>query len=236
MAEFQTILKNYQISDTGKQLLGKVRLVLLDAPTSGGRNTIIGELLKTGDYHFITSDTTRQPRINDGVPEQDGHQYWFRNEKDLLDDLKAGKFLEAAVIHKQQVSGISLRELEKAHQDGKIAITDIEMEGVDNITEAKPDVIVIFVVPPTFEEWQKRIYKRGTMDIDEYRRRLRSSLREFKHALERPYYHFVINDNMRHAIDQIDSLARNPDIDKVQSNRAVVEAISRATEEYLKTL
>ena len=235
LAEFQTVLNNYQISEAGKALLSQVRLVLLAAPTSSGRNTIIGELLKRDLYHYIVSDTTRKPRINDGKPEENGQQYWFRSEQEVLDDLLAGRFLEAAIIHSQQVSGISLRELELARQEEKIAITDIEVVGVQNIVEAKPDTTVIFVVPPTFDEWQRRISGRGDMDPAEHVRRLTSSLHEFRHALDKPYYHFVVNDGLDHAVEQIDVLANNPAEAKSndKNNRHVVEDLCAATAAYL---
>jgi len=84
-------------------LLQQTKFVPLVAITSSGRNTLIRELLKTGEYHFIVSDTTRKPRTNDGVMEQSGVEYWFRDEDEVLQDVKDGKFLEAAVIHSQQV-------------------------------------------------------------------------------------------------------------------------------------
>jgi len=235
LKEFQEILKQYQVSDAGKRLLAEVQLVLLAAPTSSGRNTIILELLKTGRYHYVVSDTTRQPRINDGQLEQSGEQYWFRKEEDILTDLRQGKFLEAAIIHNQQVSAISLREVEAARDEQKSAVTDIEMAGVETIVAAKPDTIVIFVVPPSFEEWQQRIFGRGTMDVDEYKRRLTSSLQEFQHALAEPYYHFVINDNLQHAVDQIDHIVTKGGESKEAANRAIVEKICLDTEHYLKT-
>lgn len=238
LEEFRKVLDNYKVSDAGKQLLQDVELVLLAAPTSSGRNTIIRKLLKTDKYHYIVSDTTRRPRINDGQLEQDGVQYWFRKEEETMDDLRGGKFLEAAIIHNQQVSGISLRELEVARSQHKVAITDIEMAGVETIVEAKPDTIVIFVVPPSFEVWQERISGRGSMDPNEYRRRLTSSLQEFKHALDKPYYHFVINDNLYHAVEQIDVAAKHADVGRESelANRKLVEELCRATEKHLKTM
>ena len=72
VAEFQKVLADYRVSAASKRILRQTPLVVLAAPTSIGRNTIIRQLLQTGDYHFIVSDTTRQPRVNDGLPERDG--------------------------------------------------------------------------------------------------------------------------------------------------------------------
>src|SRR5699024_8737685 len=134
-------------SDEAKALLARTRLVLLVGPSSSGRNTVINELLKTGKYHAIVSDTTRLPRVNNGIPEENGREYWFRAEADVLHDLQNGSFLEAAIIHKQQVSGISMRELAAAADEGKVAINEIEVVGADNIHAAKPDALFVFMLP-----------------------------------------------------------------------------------------
>lgn len=231
LEEFQAALKNYQISKSGKELLSEINLVLLVAPTSSGRNTIIRELVKSGHYHYIVSDTTRKPRINDGVQEQNGVEYWFRQENEVLSDIKAGKFLEAAVIHQQQVSGISLREIEITKQKHQIAVTDVEIAGVHNIMSEKPDTIAIFVVPPSFSEWQKRIIGRGHMDPAELKRRLKSAVDEFKHAMDQPYYHFVVNDNLADAVVEIDTLVKNIGMNTPDNSRGreVVKAIYQDT-------
>lgn len=206
--EFQTLLQNYTISNATKVVLRQTDLLLLVAPTSSGRNTIIRELIKTGNYHYIVSDTTRKPRINDGILEKNGREYWFRTEEQVLADLRAGRFIEAAIIHNQQVSGISVRELETAHRQGKIGVTDIEIVGVQTIVRIKPDTKAVFVLPPNFEEWQRRIKHRGKMSSQELYRRMQSAYREFMAALDHNYYLFVINDNLLAAVEQINHIAR----------------------------
>src|SRR5665213_1025428 len=99
IAEFRTALEGYHLSKAALQTLSQTELVLLVAPSSTGRNTIIWELLKIGDYHFVVSDTTRKPRVNDGLLEQSGREYWFRSEQEVLTDIQQGKYLEAAIIH-----------------------------------------------------------------------------------------------------------------------------------------
>ncbi len=197
--QFRAVLGDYQISDTGKKLLGRVKLVLLTAPTSVGRNAIIEELGKTGKYEFIVSDTTRPKRSNNGVMEQSGVEYWFRTEEEVLEDLKNGLFLEADIIHQQQVSGISLRELEKATNHGKIAINEVYYIGIDNIKKTKPDLFAIFLLPPSYDEWMKRLLKRGNMSTEEVKRRLESAELELQSTADRDYYQFVVNDDLEEA-------------------------------------
>lgn len=216
LEEFQTLLANYHLSKTALQTLSQTQLVLLVAATSTGRNHLIRELLKTGDYYYIVSDTTRKPRSNDGVMEQNGIEYWFRDEQAVLEDIRQGKYLEAAVIHRQQVSGISIRELQKASDAGKIAITDAEIAGIDHAVGLKPDTCGIFVLPPSFDEWQRRLHHRGDMHPAEYKRRMQSAVAEFTAALEHDYYRFVVNDDVSNAVAQINSLVK---LDIVDSER-----------------
>lgn len=205
--KFKRILSAYTISPEGKKLLAQTKVVLMTAISASGRNTIIRELVKTGSFYFIVSDTTRQPRTNDGVLEQNGVEYWFRSEKEVLADLENGKFLEAAIIHNQQVSGISLRELEKAQAEGKYATTDIEVQGVHNIMASKPDAAAIFVLPPSYEEWQRRLLKRGDVSAREIENRHESARKELRAALREPYYHFLINDELSEAVKGVQKIA-----------------------------
>lgn len=198
--QFQSVLSGYQISDTGKKLLSKTKLALLTAPTSAGRNAIIKELEKTGEYKYVLSDTTRPKRINNDVMEQDGVEYWFRTEEEVLDDLKNGLFLEADIIHEQQVSGISLRELEKATNHDKIAIDEVYYIGIDNIKKVKPDTVTLFVLPPSYDVWMERLLNRGDMSTDEVKRRLESAELELESTTTRDYYQYVINDTLEGAV------------------------------------
>src|ERR1035437_2369433 len=128
--QFRLILNNYTPSQQSLELLNMTKLVLFVGVTASGRNTIINKLLTTAEYHHLLSDTTREIRTKNGIPiEESGDEYWFRKEEDVLKDLQKGEFLEAAVVHEQQVSGISTREIERAEQSGLISITDVERVG-----------------------------------------------------------------------------------------------------------
>lgn len=207
--EFEKLLKNYHPSAEAIQALKNTRVVALNGPSSTGRNTVIRELLKTDDYYFIVSDTTRPRRYNDGVLEQDGREYFFRNELDLLGDLKQGRFIEAEIIHNQQVSGVSIREVEKAHDLNKTAIADMEIEGVINLSRLKPDAIVIVFVPPSFREWINRINNRGKLSDYELHNRFQTATKLFKLALPHQNFHFVINDKIGPTIDYVNNLVKN---------------------------
>lgn len=237
IGEFRQALKNYQLSDKAKQTLDDLRMVLMVGPTSSGRNTVIRELVKTGAYHFIVSDTTRKPRANSGVMEKNGREYWFRSEEEVLEEVKQGDFLEAAIIHSQQVSGISIRELEIARKTDKIAITEVEIAGADNTHKAKPDTTIIFSVPPSFDKWMDRLHNRGKLPQDEVRRRLESACLEFDAALIKDYYRFVINDDIDEAVALVDGMIRLEEYDAEREHEAreLVKNLYQHTRDYLSS-
>jgi guanylate kinase len=238
IAAFQAVLENYQLSDAAKHALEDIRLVLLVGPSSSGRNTIINQLVQSGPYHYVVSDTTRQPRVNNGVLEQNGKEYWFRTEDEVLADLQAGKFLEAAIIHSQQVSGISVRELQAAAADQKIAINEVEVVGADHIHTISPRTMCLFVLPPSFDEWITRMNARGSLPADEIKRRLESAIAEITTALERDYYQFVVNDTFAHTARRIDAIIRENarDAESQSAAKAVAAELLVETKAHLADL
>lgn len=237
-AEFEAVIDSYQPSSHARQVASDVTLAVMSGPTAAGRNTIIWSLLKTGKYYFIVSDTTRPKRTNDGVPEQNGKEYWFRTEQEVLDDLKAGEFLEAELIHNQQVSGISIRELERARNEHKIAITDVDIQGIDNALNAKSDAIALLVFPPDFDTWQQRLSKRGSMDVTELRKRVGTAADIFALPEQSDRYKIVINDTIEHAVEQVRAIAEKGSVDATFQERAreIARGLKVQTQTYLRRL
>lgn len=237
--DFKALLQNYEVPEAAKDLLRKVNLVLLASPSGVGRNTIIDRLMKTGDYHFIVSDTTRYPRVNNGVEEIDGGAYWFISETQFLDGLKNGKYLEASVIHDQQVSGISLKELDRAVSEHKAAITDIEVQGVNAIISVKPDTHAIFLLPPSFEEWMRRLTGRGSMSDVEKARRLNSAIDEYQYAIDNSTsLVFLVSDSLDGAVRGINKIIQGSDLDEsiqISAKKLAGELLEKTKRELQKT-
>lgn len=234
--EFEAALKNYTLNLRAHQLLQGIPFVFMTGPTSVGRNTIIRELLKTGHYYFLISDTTRPPRLNHGVLEQHGQEYFFRTEDDMLADVQAGRFIEAEIIHGQQVSGVSIREIEKAHEQNKIVISDIDIIGAINISRLKPDAVAISLLPPSFDEWLNRIKSRTAVEPDEFYRRLQTATKVFKLALENDNFIFVVNDDLQATVKTVDEIARfgRHNAAAEQQARVLAQRLYRETSEYLR--
>jgi guanylate kinase len=232
--EFRKVLANYHISPANKKALAASRLAFLVGPSASGRDTILAKLLESGHYHFIISDTTRHPRVNNGVLEQNGREYWFRSEKQFLADLKAGKYLEAEIMFNQQVSGISLRELTRFQKRREVGIRNIDLN-VAKIVEAKPDTLAFLVVPPNFEEWMRRLDSRGGMHPADRRRRLETARQIFEAGLEWEFFTFVVNDDLDRAVEQIHNHAilGQEDHEEQARARGVIERLLLATDRFL---
>jgi guanylate kinase len=232
---FKKVLADYHIAQSDKKVLADVKLALLTGASGAGRDTIIAELLKSGKYYHVVSDTTREPRVNNGVPEQNGVEYWFRSEEDFLADLRAGRLLEAELIHNQQVSGISIRELEKAEKQEKVAITNVDLN-IRSIVQAKPDTYAFLVIPPSFEEWMRRLDGRGIMPLPEKRRRLETAVRIFEAGLEWDFFTYLINDDFKLTVERIHQIVFMGEHDPLQQQlgREVTEKLLVDTEAALR--
>lgn len=206
--EIKETLAKYRPSDETRDVLAQARVLLLVGMTGAGKQRIIQELLKTNKYYFIVSHTTRPPRSNNGVPERDGVEYFFVSNQNLLQMLKKGEFVECKFIHNQQFSGTSVKELRRATAEGKIATTDIEVQGVEEYMNLKPDTAAVFILPPSFEEWERRLNDRGRLHADELANRYKSAAMEIEMALDKDYYHFVVNDDLESAVKAVDSIAQ----------------------------
>lgn len=235
---FEKVLADYRLSDSARQILRDVKLVLLNGASATGRNTVINQMVKMGKYRFIVSDTTRPPRVNDGVPEQNGREYWFRKEEDILTDLRQGEFLEAEIIHSQQVSGMSIRELQETLAEHKIALNEVEIGGLQNVVRLKPDTVAIILLPPSYEEWHKRLFGRGEMGPKEYKNRMETAARIFKEAVEGDYAALVVNETVSQAAEDIDRIVEEGTVDPAeqQRGRELAAQLLEKTKSVLATL
>lgn len=235
--EFRELLAEYQPNEEAKRLFQKINFVVLSGVAGGGRNTVMYRLVEQDNYYFIVSDTTRPAKVRDGKMEENGVQYWFRTEDEVLADVRAGNYLEAELIHDQQVSGVSLRELEKALHTGRTAIDEVEYGGVNNIARANPHAHIIGLLPPSFGEWQRRLENREVMTSEEYANRMRTAEKVIANMLEHEYFSIVLNDSIDEAaIDIKHVVAGNYPLDKNSRARQVAEEMLTAVKWEVKHL
>lgn len=212
-AELQKLISNYQITPEAVKLVQTTPIVLLVGVSGAGKDSIKHLLLKTGRYHHIVSHTTRLIRENGGVMERDGVEYHFITKDRAGEMLRNHEFIEAN-SYGGNVYGTSIAEIQKAYDDGKIAITDLEVQGVAEYKAISQTVIAVFILPPSYVEWQRRLrarYGNKGADPADLAKRMHTAIDELQEALDKPYYHYVVNENLDEAVGAVDSIARHQD-------------------------
>lgn len=187
------------MTDVAKELVRSTPLLLISSVVGGGKDTVTKELLKTGEFHRIVTHTTRQPRINHGVMEENGREYNFITLQEAESLIQQQAFIETKFVH-GNVYGTSVAEIQAAHDEHKTAVADIDIQGVIEYLEVKPDTHAVFLLPPSVDTWLKRLESRyGNLDDhqEEIRKRFQTAYNEIKHIREDKRFILVINDELQ---------------------------------------
>lgn len=203
-------VKQYQPSDSAIKLVRETKILLIAGTAGSGKNTITRQLLDTGLYEKIISHTTRLPRKNHGKLEEHGDDYHFIDLSTAKAMADERRFIEIKVVHNVHFYGTSTAEIQRIHDAKKIGVTDIDVKGVQEYVQISPDVKAVFLLPPSFDEWMRRLAVRGGIDQDELRVRLETAQDELEHALEAGHFHFVINADLDKAVEDVREYAENP--------------------------
>lgn len=180
-------------------------ILLLAGVVGAGKNTVLSELLLSPEYYKIISHTTRTPRSNHGVMELDHVDYHFITLEEAEKMVKNRGFVEAKYVH-GNVYGTSVQALSEARQSGRIAVTDIDIEGVTEYLNIKSDTHAIFLLPPSVETWLERLERRyGNLDEhhEEIMKRFRTAYDEIIKARADSRFILVVNDDLATTVTRI---------------------------------
>lgn len=179
-------------------------LIILSAPSGGGKSTILEEVMKQRDnIDYSISYTTRAPR---GV-EQDGRDFHFISEEEFLAKLEAGDFIEHAKVFNKHWYGTSLSYVRSSLERSRHVIMDIDVQGASQIAASgKVPCVRIFILPPSMAELTRRLTQRGTNQDDDIARRLATVEKELDYIPE--YDYLVINDEVERAAQDVLAIIR----------------------------
>jgi guanylate kinase len=165
-------------------------LVVLSSPSGGGKTTICRKILKKHkEYLYSISATSRKKRKN----EKEGKDYFFLSESQFKNIIRRRGFVEWAKVHGEYYG--TLRKLvDQAERDGKVALFVLDVQGGMAIKKKYPESVLIFLLPPSLKELKRRLVGRGTDDIGEVKRRLKTGLKEVQFWSK--YDYVVINNNL----------------------------------------
>ncbi len=160
------------------------KLIVVSGPSGSGKGTILSEVLKSPDYVYSVSATTRSPRKG----EIDGKHYFFLARDEFEQRIAGGGFVEYAEYNGNYY-GTPTEFVEHNLDEGKNVILEIEVQGAMQIKKTVPDALFVFMTPESREELEDRLRARGTEEEEVIQRRLSIADREIPSAL---LYDYVI--------------------------------------------
>jgi len=178
----------------------KGQLIVLSGPSGAGKSTVVKKLMQQrGNIHFSVSYTTRAPRSED----VDGVTYNFVDRAEFQRMIDANEFLEHAE-YSGNCYGTSLKVIEEQQAQGVDVLLDIEVQGAANVRAKCPEAVLVFIVPPSYEELERRLRGRNTDDDETIRKRLSRALEEIEEI--GMYDYLVINDQVEKAAAELDGI------------------------------
>ena len=179
-------------------------LLILSSPSGAGKTTLTRRLLEAfPDLRFSVSHTTRKPRPN----EVDGKDYHFVDRATFESLVARGAFMEWAEVH-GNLYGTSLAEVERARADATCGgvLFDIDYQGARQIRAKVPDVVGVFILPPSMDELLKRLRGRASDSEEVVNRRFQVARKEIEHYALFDYV--VVNDELSRAAEALYGIVR----------------------------
>jgi guanylate kinase len=174
-------------------------LLILSSPSGAGKTTLTRKLEERfPELRFSVSHTTRPPRAT----EKDGSDYHFVDRASFERLVAEGAFLEWAEVH-GNLYGTSIAEIDRGRATAgcRGMIFDIDYQGARQIRAKQPDVVGVFILPPSMDELLRRLRGRASETEDVVQRRFDVARREIEHYGFFDY--LIVNDTIDDAFDQL---------------------------------
>ena len=172
---------------------------VVTGPSGAGKSSVISELLRRDERLVFSVSATTRPRRPEEVR---GRDYYFVSEEEFDRMLAAGELLEWTEYQGHRY-GTPRREVVDRLRRGKDVLLNVEVKGALAIARAKLPypVVLVFLIPPSWQELRRRIAARGTESRKDLEERLEIAREEVRHI---PQFHYlVVNDELARAVDKL---------------------------------
>ena len=180
------------------------KLLVMSGPSGVGKSSVIQGVIDRTGARFSVSATTRPPRKG----EVDGREYWFVDADRFSELVRSGGMLEWATYggHRYGTPRQPVIDLIEA---GTHVVLDIENDGAHQVKQTYPAATLVFLIPPSREELERRLRGRGDMAEEDIDGRLSVVDTQMSDARD-TYDHLVINEDLGSAISHIVSILDGP--------------------------
>jgi guanylate kinase len=193
-----------------------VSVIVVSAPSGAGKSTLMGHVLRqVPSLRFSISHTTRAPRTG----EQDGVQYHFVSRPEFERLIREEQLLEWAEVHGNYY-GTGLQEYEGARVDAADLLLDLDVQGAALVRRRFPDAVTIFVLPPSYQDLERRLRGRGQDGDQVVARRLMNAHEELSRYSE--YDFVVVNDDLERCASEVVAI-----VTAARRRRSRMESIAR---------
>lgn len=171
----------------------KGHIYVVSAPSGGGKHTLISNAMKYLTHlRYSVSATTRKPRKG----ERDGEHYHFMDRDEFERARDEGAFLEWAEVH-GNLYGTLRGVVDDLLRGGDDVILELDIQGMRQVRDSGIGCTTIFIAPPSIEELEKRLQKRGADSPEAIATRLENAKAEM--AAQNEYDHVIVNDDIEEA-------------------------------------
>jgi len=175
-------------------------LMVVSGPSGVGKGTICDILLRDNkDIKYSISATSRNKRPN----EEHGKNYFFVSNDEFEKMIADKKLLEYARVHGNYYGTPKDFVLNSINQ-GDVVILEIDVQGARQVKKNYPDAVLVFVLPPDFEELKRRLVERGTEDEETVNLRMNNAKKEVEFLNE--YNYSIVNDFIDESVDKMKAI------------------------------
>lgn len=173
-------------------------LIVISGPSAAGKGTVCREVLNYTEENLelSISATTRKPRAG----EVEGVNYFFKSREEFVRMIESNDFIEYAQVYDNYYGTPKKYVMDKL-EEGKNVILEIDVQGAKKVKDSIKDSVLIFIMPPSFEELRKRIKGRGTESVQDIDKRMSKAYDEICHIKD--YDYVVVNDDVKKAAEKI---------------------------------
>lgn len=195
-------------------------LITFSGPSGSGKDTVLNKLIsKRDDTRISISMTTRKPREG----EIDGVHYYFVDRDFFEKKIEADGMLEYAE-YAGNLYGTPKDPVYEMINAGKVVILEIEVQGAEKIKQKYPEVVSVFLMPPSLRVLEERLRGRNTDDEETINHRLVIAREEIRKASE--YDYIVVNDDVDNAVEKFSRIIDAERLKTIRNKKIISEVIN----------